>query len=400
MARKTVRLILIILSLGLIILLVPLSIWWMFHAQTWVGVGFGLIGMVFAVLPGTWSFWVRPDSHRGLWGLINLILVSLLIGVISIILLKTPPGSPPPGSPVQHRFTKATPFPTYTLSNIVPEIEQVNLGFQVMPYQDPLLTRDQARRVAAVTLALYRQMDQDRNFQQLGSVLGWAYAELGGRPFDVGHYYLYSPQHHGNQPLPALLFLHGSAGNFKAYTWVWSELAEERGMVIIAPSFGFGNWRHPGGTEAVLRALDDAATVVAIDRNQVYLAGLSNGGLGVSHVAVTAPERFRGLIFISPVMDPYVVDGETFQGQWRGKPIFVVTGGTDDRVRLGDVQQQVRRLRAGAVKVTEVVYPGEDHFLFFVQRERVLKDIAQWLSTVSSDSSTSPPDESLEPPAR
>jgi pimeloyl-ACP methyl ester carboxylesterase len=379
---KALRLALMILCVSLLVLFGPLSVWLLWRTQTSVGFSIGLAGLVLAALSAIGFLLIRKRLSRRPWLWVNLYLVLILIVCIGFILHQTPSGVPPPGSPVQHRFTQATAFPSYSLANIVPEIEQVGWGFRAMPYLDPRLTREQASRVSSFTLAVYREMDQDRNFQQLGSVLGWSYAELLGRPFDVGHYFLYVPKARAAGPLPAILFLHGSAGNFKAYLWVWSRLAEQQGMVIIAPSFGFGNWRHPEGTKAALSALDDAATLVSLDSGRIYLAGLSNGGLGVSHLAATAPERFAGLIFISAVMDTHPVDGLTFQEQWRGRPVLILAGEADDRVRLSDTQLQLSRLQASAVGVRSIIYPGEDHFLFFSQRERVLNDIAQWLSTV------------------
>jgi phospholipase/carboxylesterase len=302
----------------------------------------------------------------------------VLAGILGSILLSTPSGHPPPGSPVQQRFTKGGEFRRFTPTNVVPEIEQINLGFTIMPYLDALLSRDEARRASTFTLALYRDMENDPNFHQLGSAMGWAYMGLLGRPLNVGHYYLYMPRRRGSAPYPALVFLHGSAGNFKVYTWVWSKLAQEQGMVILAPSYGFGNWDRAGAA-SVLQALDDAATVVDIDPDRVYLAGLSNGGLGVSHLAGMAPGRFRGLIFISPVMATEVVDGRAFQDAWRDRPILVVTGEADDRIPVGYVRQRAANLRAGGVQVTQVIYPGEDHFLIFSQAEKVMGDVSRWL---------------------
>ncbi|MCI0397870.1 MAG: alpha/beta fold hydrolase [Chloroflexi bacterium] len=205
---------------------------------------------------------------------------------------------------------------------------------------DPLLTRQQARRVAPMTLDIYREMEEDANFRELGSAMGWAYAELWGQPFDVGHYYLYVPRNRPEGPRPTILFLHGSAGNFKSYTWVWSRFAEQHGAVIVAPSFGFGNWLKPGGREAIFRALDHAQTVAPIDPRQVYLAGLSNGGLGVSQAAAAAPERFTGLIFLSPVMATDLVESQPFLDAWRGRPVLVITGEADERISLSYVDQR------------------------------------------------------------
>jgi pimeloyl-ACP methyl ester carboxylesterase len=170
-------------------------------------------------------------------------------------------------------------------------------------------------------------------------------------------------------------------GNFKAYMWVWSSLAEELGYVIIAPSFGFGNWREPGGVDAAVKALEDAQTIVELDENRFYLAGLSNGGLGVSLLAASIPQRFRGLIFISPVMATEVIDQSTFQSAWTERPVLVVTGQADERVPVAYVTERVRRLERGGVTVKYVVYPEEDHFLFFSQPAHVLEAISRWLRT-------------------
>jgi phospholipase/carboxylesterase len=209
--------------------------------------------------------------------------------------------------------------------------------------------------------------------------MGWAYAELAGLPYDVGHYYLYIPKNRPDGPLPALLFLHGSAGNFKSYMWLWAKLAEEQGLVIIAPSFGFGSWRPPVSMQAVLAAVDDAATVVPLDSTQIYAVGLSNGGIVTSQLGKNFPERFRGLIYLSPVLPPKIVDQEPFLTNWPERPMLIITGAADRRIPLENIKQHVATLEAAGVVLTTKIYPDEDHFLFFSQPENVLNDISIWL---------------------
>jgi poly(3-hydroxybutyrate) depolymerase len=199
----------------------------------------------------------------------------------------------------------------------------------------------------------------------------------------MGHYYLYIPTNQPAGPLPAIVFLHGSLGNFKTYSWVWSKLAEREGLVIIAPSYGFGNWCYADSVAVISRALEDAATQVALDPHRLYLAGLSNGGLGVSHLAAAQPEQYRGLIFLSPVMDTAMVNSPVFHQAWQGRPVLVITGAADERIPLSYVQQRVAILREGGVAVTDQVYPGEDRFLFFSQPEAVLNDISDWLAATA-----------------
>jgi pimeloyl-ACP methyl ester carboxylesterase len=305
----------------------------------------------------------------------------LLVVLGTAVSLQIPSGNPGPNSPVHHRYFRDEGYGRFTLTSIIPETEQVNLGFTLMPYVDPLLTVAQSRRVSAFTMDLYREMEQDPNFYELGSAMNLAYAELWGRPFDVGHFYLYVPHNRPEVPLPAIVFLHGSAGNFKAYTWVWSKLAEAEGFVIIAPSYGFGNWDEAGAA-TVLQAIDDAKQFANIDENQIYLAGLSNGGLGVSQLAHMAPEMFQGLIFLSPVLDTNIVDSTQFQTAWVNRPVLVISGEIDKRIPLDYVKQRIANLESANVNVTARIYPNEDHFLVFSQPDSVMQTVAEWLSGV------------------
>ncbi len=212
--------------------------------------------------------------------------------------------------------------------------------------------------------------------------MGYAYGNLFGQRADAGHYYLYVPEHGSGEPLPVLVFLHGSAGNFKAYLWLWSKFAEEHGVVIIAPSFGFGNWLQDGAARSILDALEDASTVVDIDERRVILAGLSNGGLGVSQLATEAPDRFQGLIFLSPVMATDLLKSSRFLANWEGRSVLMMTGEADRRIPFAYVQRHVRLLDEAGVQITSIGYPGEDHFLVFSQPEDVLHDVSNWLSQI------------------
>jgi hypothetical protein len=183
----------------------------LFAAQTWTGRALLSMGLVAVVLPATtYLAWRQEKPHR-FWIAAAIATAIGTVALLGVILSNTPSGAGLPGSPVQHRFTTPTEFHRFSLSNIVPEIEQVNLGFLLMPYVDPILTRAQASRVSDFTVELYREMERDPDFHELGSAMGFAYADLLGQSDVVGHYYLYIPRNRGEDPLPAFVFLHGSA---------------------------------------------------------------------------------------------------------------------------------------------------------------------------------------------
>ena len=355
----------------------PVSAWVLWNAVTWVGTCLSLLGLVTVILPLARRGLATTHSRRLClrWGTLV-----FYVTVLALIGFQAPSGRPRQGSPIQHRFSKGPiPFPQHSLFNVIPESEQINMGFLMMPFLDPYFTFGQAGRVSGPTRALYREMEADPDFHALGSAMVWAYPEMWGEPADVGHYYLYIPRHRRRGPIPAMVFLHGSMGNFKPYTWVLSRLAEKRGMAIISPSFGMGNWRLPESRQAVERALEDASRVVEIDRSHLYLAGLSNGGLGVSQVADAFPDRFRGLIFISAVFDPEVLSTAHFLNKWQGRPALVLAGEADERIPFSWTQEQVALLKAGKVKVFETSYPGEDHFLFFTRWKDLVETMSAWM---------------------
>ncbi len=359
------------LAVGLYLALISVTLW---------GKIFALSTFAFSTLPLVATLACVSTLHRRRWKTFGFTLSALLALAAAGFLLVVPDGQAPVGSPVQQRFSHGQSFPRYNVANLEPEIEQINLGLHLIPFLDNLFTPEKTHRLTKLTLDLYQEMDRDPNFRALGSAMGGAYADLLGFPsYPPGHYYLYIPRSAPPGPLSAIVFLHGSAGNFKIYTWVWSQLAEQLGCVIIAPSFGFGNWDKPGGIETVRAALADAETVVKLDSRRIFLAGLSNGGLGVCAVANALPRQFCACIFISPVMTGAIVTDPAFQTAWKGRPMLILTGEDDERIPVDYVRKNAQILRAGSVNVDLETYPGEDHFLIFSQRQSVLQKIAAWM---------------------
>lgn len=355
----------------------PLSTWVFFHAQTWTGTalaifGFSTMGLLtlFLITKPIQDYTIIKRLKTGLF----LLSISLFI----LILSNAPTGTVSPTSPITHRFTKEAHFPRFGIANIVPEIEQINLGLFVMTILDPYLTADQVKRVGPPTLKIYHELEADPDFHKLGSVMGWAYDDVFRKPFDVGHYYLYVPKNISTtKPAPVIIFLHGSVGNFKAYLWVWSRLAEKQGAVIVAPSFGFGNWRLPESLDVVTKAIDHVSKIVEIDRKHIYLAGISNGGLGTSQAGFSKPDLFRGLIFISPVLDEIMKEPSAIAA-WKGRPMLFIAGEADERIPIRYITDHIVDLKSAGVNVEEHIYPGQDHFLFFNVREQAIADIEKW----------------------
>ncbi len=284
-------------------------------------------------------------------------------------------------SPVQHRYLgNQWAFKRYPLGNLLPEGDQFALGFKLVPFIDSLFTMQQSKVLSGLTASIYHELEAAPHFHALGSVMPEAYDEIWGQSFNHGHYFLYIPPGlDRHQPHPALVFLHGSGGNFKAYTWLFSKVANELGMVLIAPSYGMGNWPEPDTSTLIKAVLDDAAKVVAIDPAQHHLMGLSNGGLGGSQAGRVLGAQFQTLTFLSPVMDTGALSSSEFTGHWRGRPVLVITGRQDDRVPFDYVAHNAESMQSAGVKVTLTPIDNADHFMLFSHRDVVIKTITEWL---------------------
>jgi hypothetical protein len=247
------------------------------------------------------------DAFAGLCG------TGFLLSLVAVI-WNTPSGQPAQSAKVGHLWEDQHEHRRWVLGNVVPEVDQFRLGFELVPALDPLFTRKQAVALKQDTTRIYRELEADADFAALGSVMPLAYDEIWGRRPAVSHAYIFDGRA-GSGPAPLLIFFHGSGGNFKAYTWLLRRVAEHTGAVLVAPSYGLGNWTEAssqGAVDLVLGQLERSS--IAVDRSQMHLIGLSNGGLAVSHLCTQQDNRWRSAMLISPVVP------HRSKSDWRPKP--------------------------------------------------------------------------------
>lgn len=299
--------------------------------------------------------------------------VALTSGIAMLAL--TPDGRPS-DSHVRSVFLDGE-FDRWSIANIVPEIDQLELGSYLVAPVDPVIDLEQAARLRALVLAQYRPMEDDPAFRTLGSVMGAAYQDR-----DLGHLYVYEPDHAPSERRPVLLFLHGSAGNFKAYFHLWYPLAKKLRWVLVCPSFGFGNWNQPGGMEAIDRAYQYSVESLGGDPDRVYLVALSNGGRGATRTFAAHPERYAAVVMVSAVLEQGPI--ASVRGGYQQRPVLVLHGARDRRIPIVWTRSGIERLHEQGAVVTERAWPDEDHFLLFAQGNAIRNVVAEWIAEQSS----------------
>jgi predicted esterase len=349
----------------------------LFVAETWRGHVYAIAGICLLVLP---PLVVRGVLHKRRERLLAGGAAALFAVLVTALYVGSPDGRPLAGSRLRSEYLATSRYRRFAVAALLPEIDQVKLGTYVMSVVDAALDHHEAAHVRELSMRYYRPMEQEPEFVALGTVLPDAYADR-----DAAHVYAYAPPHESTERLPTILFLHGSAGNFKAYLYAWRRFADRTRMLVILPSFGWGDWYQPGGIEAIERARTWAVANMGADAGRIFLVGLSNGGTGVTRAAAANPGAYCGLAFISGFLEDYILRGPRRAPHALPWPLLVVHGTRDDRISIGDVERSVRLLRQQGAAVDFRVLEDEDHFLFFDRDEEVLSAIEEWVTVASSN---------------
>lgn len=361
------------LAVGLLALLL------MVVADTGRGRLFACTSLLTAILPFAICFAIRRCTKQ--WKVSVICGGVAWLGFVMFVLALTPTGLPQPARRVMHGFAeKGAGFPRYSLANLLPEGDQLRLGFTLMPLIDPLLTTTQAAKLKRLTASIYDELERDLDFRELGSAMSGAYGELLGQTWVSGHSYVYVPQAADvSRPMPVLVFFHGSGGNFKAYLWILSKVADRLGFALVAPSNGLGNWTEDDSTKGLTNALAAASRLVKIDLGRIHIIGLSNGGLAISRLAESQGSHFASMTFLSPVFATPSIRSSSFATQCAHRRVLVITGSMDDRVPLDYVEENADWMKRGGAQVTLKAFGGADHFLFFSHRDDIIKILERWL---------------------
>lgn len=158
---------------------------------------------------------------------------------------------------------------------------------------------------------------------------------------------------------PLILFLHGSGESGKDVSLVKKhgppkivETKSDFPFVVVSPQ----SPRRGGWNPDVLKALlDDVLADYRVDRDRVYLTGLSMGGYGTWSLAAAYPDYFAAIAPVCGRGDPD--DAEKLMGL----PTWVFHGAKDEAVPLRHSEEMVDALKEVGADVKFTVYPDAGH---------------------------------------
>jgi predicted esterase len=137
------------------------------------------------------------------------------------------------------------------------------------------------------------------------------------------------PDYRPDQPLPLVLMLHGAGGNAQRALAPLLGLADQRGLILLAPESRGRTWdRLLGGygpdVEFVEAALTHTFARYAIDPRRVAAEGFSDGASYALSLGLTNGDLFSHVLAFSP--------GFAAPAARRGTPRLYISHGTQDAI--------------------------------------------------------------------
>ncbi|MGB5978771.1 MAG: prolyl oligopeptidase family serine peptidase, partial [Cyclobacteriaceae bacterium] len=173
-------------------------------------------------------------------------------------------------------------------------------------------------------------------------------------------YLLYVPSDEPDKEgYPLMLFLHGSGERgtdiekVKAHgppSFLGDTMAFP--FVVVSPQCPPGQWWD---TQTLLDILDEVEAQLPIDKNRVYVTGLSMGGYGTWALLKEAPDRFAAAAPVCGGGDPSAAC------RFRDVPVWAFHGAKDDVVLLEESEKMVQELKQLDGDVQFTLYPDADH---------------------------------------
>lgn len=177
-------------------------------------------------------------------------------------------------------------------------------------------------------------------------------------------YLLYLPEDYekAEKEYPLVLFLHGAGERGNEIELVKRngppKLIEEGKnfpFILVSPQCPEQTrWNYQ--TQTLIALLDEIESKYRVDKNRIYVTGLSMGGQGTWSLALTQPNRFAAIAPICGWTDTWEVC------KIKHLPVWVFHGAKDNVVPVTESQQMFDALKqCGAENIKLTIYPEANH---------------------------------------
>ncbi len=163
---------------------------------------------------------------------------------------------------------------------------------------------------------------------------------------------------------PLLVVLPGGPGAKEMVEGAMDCFADEataKGWIVASPQAPNGELFFQGGERALEPLVRHLCETFKVEKGQVHIAGISNGGIGALHAIARHPELWASVLTLpGAVMDP--VDTRKL-GELKGKSITLYAGEEDELGYHTSCQQLAQMFDAKKIPYTLNLKKGEGHMM-------------------------------------
>ena len=177
------------------------------------------------------------------------------------------------------------------------------------------------------------------------------------------NYLLFLPDSYGQtqERWPLIMFLHGAGERGDDLEKVKKhgppkivENQKDFPFIVVSPQCPTGDW-WTDKVEVLINLLDDIVARYKVDKQRIYLTGLSMGGYGTWSLASVHPERFAAIA-------PICGGGKRFMAmRLKDIPVWVFHGAKDKTVPLKESEEMVNAIRNRGGNAKFTIYPDAGH---------------------------------------
>jgi hypothetical protein len=154
------------------------------------------------------------------------------------------------------------------------------------------------------------------------------------RPKSENHanYSLYVPEHYDHKKeWPLIVALHGGYGSAEDYLWAWLRPAKSSGYIVLSPKSLGVTWsvlNPPLDAASINECIVEVSKEYNIDRQRIFLTGLSDGGTFSYLAAFSLPELFAAVAPIAGELNQ-IADPMLRKKIANDVPFYVIHGAHD-----------------------------------------------------------------------
>jgi len=175
-------------------------------------------------------------------------------------------------------------------------------------------------------------------------------------------YLLYVPKDYSaDKAWPLVVFLHGAGERGSNLEQLKAHglpkliaQGQDFEFIVVSPQCPTNKW-WVGLDSHVIALIDETMDRYNVDKNRVYLTGLSMGGYGTWSITAGYPERFAAIAPICGGGQPYLARN------LKDVPVWAFHGAKDNVVPLQQSQQMVDAVNAAGGNAKLTVYPEAWH---------------------------------------